>query len=183
MRNACKSSALMFVAVVCSRIKTAFRESLFLRFCVCGRESVCNFPAAVFSSRTYIVSAQQARVGGSVAAHSRSLRYVASVRAAKCAQPGSHRVCLCLCRAPSSTAMSYPQQNQYYPPPQPGFQVPPQGGYYPPPQQQQPMGYYPPPPPQATTVVVHEKKKDDDCWKNCCLCTLCMALCCWCCSD
>ncbi|KAL1427408.1 hypothetical protein MTO96_017461 [Rhipicephalus appendiculatus] len=31
--------------------------------------------------------------------------------------------------------------------------------------------------------VVHEKKKDDDCWKNCCLCTLCMALCCWCCSD
>lgn len=86
--------------------------------------------------------------------------------------------------------MSYGQQqpNAYYPP-QPGFQAPP-AGYYPPPQQGAP--YYPPQqqphyvtaqPPQATTVVVHEKKKDDDCWKNCCLCTLCMALCCWCCSD
>ncbi|KAL3244420.1 hypothetical protein MRX96_002188 [Rhipicephalus microplus] len=53
--------------------------------------------------------------------------------------------------------MSYPQQNPYYPPPQPGFQMPPQGGYYPPPQQQAP--YYPPPQPQATTVVVHEKRR------------------------
>ncbi|GFY52789.1 hypothetical protein TNIN_114721 [Trichonephila inaurata madagascariensis] len=32
--------------------------------------------------------------------------------------------------------------------------------------------------------VVHEKKKsDDDCCRNCLLCGLCTALCCWCCSD